>query len=199
MDEEEVLRLCQISGLEHLFGDQDFSKAWESGDSNNVYKPITDEMDAEEIEMYRTANTNDPNRIFHTYDKWECHKAGFYASSVPGKTANDCEQEYADFLSDDNAFREALSKVIIEWKNSCEHYLTNTAMNRIAWLGQASMCYARGIPSKYCGGFNRLSEDEKQTANETALEYLNKWMEANDRPTLDMDQALSIGRQVEIY
>jgi arsenate reductase-like glutaredoxin family protein len=72
-------------------------------------------------------------------------------------------------------------------------------MNRIAWLGQASMCYARGIPSKYCGGFNKLSEDEKQTANETALEYLNKWMQANDRPILDMDQALSIGRQVEIY
>jgi ParB-like chromosome segregation protein Spo0J len=32
MDEEEVLRLCQISGLEHLFSDSDFSKAWESSD-----------------------------------------------------------------------------------------------------------------------------------------------------------------------
>lgn len=28
MDEEEVLRLCQVSGLEHLFSDKDFSKAW---------------------------------------------------------------------------------------------------------------------------------------------------------------------------
>ena len=28
MDEEEVLRLCQISGLEHLFNDRDFSRSW---------------------------------------------------------------------------------------------------------------------------------------------------------------------------
>lgn len=199
MDEEEVLRLCQISGLEHLFGDQDFSRAWESSDAVSDFEPISDNLNDEEIEMYRTANTNDPNRIFHTYDKWECHKAGFYASSVPGKTADQCEQEYADFLSDDNAFRVALEKVTSEWKNSCEHYLTNTAMNRIAWLGQASMCYARQIPSKYCGGFNRLSEEEKQRANETALEYLNKWMVNNNRKEVNMDQALSIGRQVEIY
>ena len=30
MDEEEVLRLCQVSGLEHLFSDNDFSQAWEA-------------------------------------------------------------------------------------------------------------------------------------------------------------------------
>ena len=30
MDEEEVLRLCQISGIEHLFSDKDFSRDWES-------------------------------------------------------------------------------------------------------------------------------------------------------------------------
>lgn len=30
MDEDEVLRLCQISGLTEAFEDEDFSKAWES-------------------------------------------------------------------------------------------------------------------------------------------------------------------------
>ena len=33
--------------------------------------------------------------------------------------------------------------VIVEWVNSCEHYLSNFAMNRIAWVGQAAMCYDR--------------------------------------------------------
>lgn len=33
MDEEEVLRLCQISGLESLFGDKDFSRSWEADDA----------------------------------------------------------------------------------------------------------------------------------------------------------------------
>lgn len=32
MDEDEVLRLCQITGLAELFSDEDFSRAWEVGD-----------------------------------------------------------------------------------------------------------------------------------------------------------------------
>ena len=28
--------------------------------------------------MYKIPNENDTERIFHTYDKWECHKAGLY-------------------------------------------------------------------------------------------------------------------------
>lgn len=78
MDEEEVLRLCQVSGLENLFSDKDFSKAWVSDDSTESYKGINDRLTPIEIEQYRTANTKDPNRIFHTHDKWECYKAGFY-------------------------------------------------------------------------------------------------------------------------
>lgn len=200
MDEEEVLRLCQISGLEHLFNDSDFSKAWESSDViENMYEMLTEDIESSEYDMYRIPNEADEDRIFHTYDKWECHKAGFYASRKEGMTAEQCEVAYSEFLSNDNLFRETLEKIITEWKYSCEHYLTNKSMNRIAWLGQASMCYATGIPSKFCSGFNLLSDDQKNKANETALEYLNKWLVNNNRPILTMKEALSIGRQVELY
>lgn len=196
MDAEEVLRLCQISGLEHLFSDKDFSRAWESTDTE-AYEPITDNVD--DYSEFRTANTNDPDRIFHTHDKWECHKAGFYASRKEGISAEDCELMYAEFLRDDDKFREALSKLIVEWKHSCEHYLTNKAMNRIAWLGQAAMCYATGVPSVFCSGFNLLTIEEQNKANETALEYLNLWLQNNDRAEIDMETALSLGRQIDIY
>jgi hypothetical protein len=195
MDEDEILRLCQITGLEHLFTDEDFSKSWESSDVAE-FEPITDDVESDE---YRTVNTSDPDRIFHTFDKWECHKAGFYASKFEGFTQDQCEQTYADFLSNDNEFKKGLKGVISEWKNSCEHYLTNKSMNRIAWLGQAAMCYSTKIPSKYCSGFNRLTEDQQNRANEIALEYLNIWMQNNNRDTVDMEEALSIGRQVNIY
>lgn len=196
MDEEEVLRLCQISGLEHLFSDNDFSKAWVSEDVAGDWEDLTDNTEGVEV---RIANANDPNRFFHTFDKWECHKAGFYASGVEGMKADECIEAYRAFLSDDARFSIALEKVISEWKYSCEHYLTNGAMNRIAWLGQAAMCYETGIPSKFCAGFNFLTESEKERANQTALDALNRWLEANDMETLDMDTALSIGRQIEIY
>lgn len=199
MDEEEILRLCQISGLQDIFKDDDFSKSWESSDSIHDYKPITDEIIESEDALYRTVNTNDPDRIFHTWEKWECHKAGFYASKKEGMTAEQCENAYAEFLSNDDKFRNALQGVLNEWINSCEHYLTNKAMNRIAWLGQAAMCYATGIPSKFCAGFNLLTNEQQEIANNTALEYLNIWMEKYGRSSVSMEEALSIGRQVNIY
>ncbi len=199
MDEEEILRLCQITGLQDIFKDDDFSKSWESSDSIAEYEVLTDDLTDQQVEHYRTTNTSDPDRIFHTFDKWECHKAGFYASKFTGLTAEQCELKYAEFLSNEDAFRIGLNGVINEWINSCEHYLTNKAMNRIAWLGQAAMCYSTGIPSKYCAGFNLLSPEQQDKANLIALDALNFWMQKYNREALTIEDALSIGRQVNIY
>ena len=199
MDEEEILRLCQITGLQDIFKDDDFSKSWESSDSVINYEVLTDDISEEQAEHYRTTNTSDPDRIFHTFDKWECHKAGFYASKFDGMTADQCEREYAEYLSNEERFREGLNGVVSEWINSCEHYLTNKAMNRIAWLGQAAMCYSTGIPSKYCAGFNLLSPEQQDKANLIALDALNYWMQKYSKKPLTIEEALSIGRQVNIY
>ena len=69
MDEEEVLRLCQISGLEHLFSDEDFSKAWESEDVIQKYTAITDIVTNEQLALWKIPNEKDKSRIFHTFDK----------------------------------------------------------------------------------------------------------------------------------
>jgi ParB-like chromosome segregation protein Spo0J len=198
MDEDEVLRLCQITGLEHLFTDADFSKSWDAADSiEDEYEVLNDEF--EEYVDVRTVNTSDPDRIFHTFEKWECHKAGFYAQKKEGMTNQECEIACAEFLSDSDRFESALKNVISEWKHSCEHYLTNKSMNRIAWLGQASMCYATGIPSRYCSGFNLLSKEKQEAANLLALKYLNIWLLNNGLKEVSIDDAMSSGRQVEIY
>jgi hypothetical protein len=199
MDEDEVLRLCQISGLGHMFSDADFSRAWESSDSVGEFEELTDCISEDEASQWRTINTDDPNRVFHTYDKWECHKAGFYASVREGMTSKECLLAYKAILADQAKFADALDKIIVEWKHSCEHYLTNPSMNRIAWLGQAAVCYATGVPSKFSAGWNELDESEQAAANDTALKYLNKWLASTGRAEVEMHEALSIGRQVNIY
>lgn len=199
MDEEEVLRLCQVSGLEHLFSDKDFSKAWVSEDSQEVFMPVTDDLTPIEVNQYRTGNTNDPNRIFHTYDKWECFKSGFYKSTKEGWSHDQCKEEFKRILSDKNLFTETLEKVIVEWKYSCEHYLTNTSMNRIAWLGQAAVCYLSQVPSKYANAWFEIDVETQDVANNVALDALNKWMIANNRSSCTFEEACSIGRQVELY
>lgn len=199
MDEEEVLRLCQISGLEHLFSDKDFSRAWISEDSNEKFIPVHDRLLPIEIEQYRAGNTNDKERIFHTWDKWECYKNGFYETKCNDKTNEECERLFIDTISNAEMFSNALNGVITDWKYSCEHYLTNKSMNRIAWLGQAAVCYLHGVPSRYSSSWYDISEDKRNQANEIALTYLNKWLLTNGMKEVEMHEALNAGKQIELY
>ena len=132
------------------------------------------------------------NRIFHTWDQWECYPAGFYEDHAPnGLAKSDAETAYADFLRDTPRFAAALDRVLTEWPKSCDHYLSNASMNRIAWLGQASACIAEGLPSVFRGGFNRLSEEEQTQANLTALAALNRWLSAHGDDALTLESAKS--------
>ena len=199
MDEEEVLRLCQVSGLEHLFSDKDFSNAWISEDSDENYTPITDDLTPIEVMQFKIPNSKDKTRIFHTFDKWECHKAGFYKSTKDGWSHEECENEFKRVLSDQKLFGDILSKIIVEWKYSCEHYLTNSSMNRIAWLGQAAVCYHSGVPSRYSSAWFDIDEKTREEANATALIYLNKWLCNNGLSEKTIEEGLVIGRQIELY
>lgn len=137
-------------------------------------------------------------RIYHTWDKWECYPAGFYENSFKGKTKKECEEIYREFLSDLPRFERALNRVITEWKFSCEHYLTNEKMNRIAWLGQASLCIEAGIPSCYRAGYFKLTKKEQKEADEMALKYLNNWLESNGHEPVNL-QGAGINSNANIY
>lgn len=203
MDQDEILRLCQITGLAELFSDQEFSRSWdvEGEITESDFEELTDDVESygEEADSFRTVNTSDENRIFHTYEKWECYKAGFYATTMDGMTKAQCEESYREFLSDIPRFSRALQGVITKWINSCEHYLTNESMNRIAWLGQAAACYDMGIPSTFRSGFFLLTEKEQEAANQCALEYLNRWLFENFRAEVTLEEAYSGSRQSDIY
>jgi len=128
-------------------------------------------------------------RIFHTWDKWECYPAGFYENSKEGMTKRECELAYKELLSDDVRFEAALRRVITEWKHSCEHYLTNENMNRIAWLGQASLAIELGIPSCFRTGYFLLSKEQQRDADLLALKHLNIWLEKNGFDPVDLEAA----------
>lgn len=116
-------------------------------------------------------------RIWHHWEKWECYRAGFFNTVPPGNMSEDeARQAYANFLSDTFAFELAMCRVWIEWPHSCEQFLTNPSMNRIAWLGQSAMCIATGVPSVFKGGFRLLSDDAQRQANAIADRYLQTWI-----------------------
>ena len=192
MDADEVLRLCQITGLAEAFASQQFSQAWEVTNDAGIDAELLSDV----IEGYAAPASD---RILHTWEKWECYRHGFYAERPPrGMSQDDGERAYREFLSDLSRFDAALQVVTREWKFSPEHYLTNERMNRIAWLGQASVAQALGIPSGCRAGYQLLTDDEKYAADMLALKYLNEWLKANDRRQLM--RADAVGRtEAELY
>lgn len=184
MDDDEVLRLCQITGLQEAFAEESFSQAWDAVIMDDD-RAIIDESDI-------AAEPVKSDRVFHEWQDWECYPAGFYGDKPPkGMEAEQCEEMYRAFLADTVRFGSALERLLKEWPNSCEHYLTNDRMNRIAWLGQASMCLESGVPARFCGGYNLLSAEQQEAADRKALEFLNQWLSANGRPELTWEQAQS--------
>lgn len=90
MDPDEVLRLCQITGLIEVFADQDFSRAWdiESAEATTGAEVLSD-IDG--------PVTTDSKRVLHTWDKWECYPAGFYEERPPdGVTQDEGEEKYRE-------------------------------------------------------------------------------------------------------
>lgn len=187
MDPDEILRLCQITGLREVFADADFSKSWELDVDWNV-KGEGELLDDSDIEVAAKEN----GRVYHTWEKWECHKAGFYEDRPPqGMTLDQAEEKYRAFLCDLPRFEAALDAVVSTWTHSCEHYLTNDRMNRIAWLGQASVAQAYGISACARGGYHRLHQTQQREADIMALKYLNKWLVAHGRAELAPEDAQS--------
>lgn len=134
------------------------------------------------------------NRIYHTWDKWECYPAGFFEVRPPkGLEEDDCVERYKELLVDILEFKRIMRLIINEWENSCEHNLTNERMNRIAWMGQAALCYKYRIPARYRGGYNLLTDEQKKLADDAALEIINEWMLGNG-----YDKVVSVESKTEM-
>jgi hypothetical protein len=138
-------------------------------------------------------------RIYHTWEKWECYPAGLYEAKAPdGMSAKAANEAYATFLRDTELFERSMAGLIATWKCSCEHYLSNEKMNRIAWLGQAAVCFHLKIPQGYRGGFNLLTKAEQDAANQAALKWLNFWLDLHGEPAVTMEGA-GIASEVNLY
>ena len=98
-------------------------------------------------------------------------------------------EAYRDFLSDLKAFRLGMEKVASEWPVSCEQFLTNTNMNRIAWLGQSAACLSIKVPSVFRAGFKLLTIEQQKDADDCAAQFLVEWEYKHEHKK--KDQAVS--------
>jgi len=118
-------------------------------------------------------------RIWHPWHLWEDYKVGFYGNASVSKEKNNLEN-YANIFRDIPEFERILNIIITEWKYSCEHNLTNSSLNRIAYMGQAAAALKYGIPHMVgSAAYNCLTEEQKALADNAAAKYISLWESKN--------------------
>lgn len=127
-------------------------------------------------------------RIFHHYSLWEDYHAGMYDESKDGRAER--VQKAAEILGTPAVCREAMEKVVAEWKISTEYNLSNLEINRKAWLGQAACsCYAGIHEDETREAWGIMTEAQRIEANRIAAAIIKKWQSKREReedPQIDM-------------
>jgi len=115
------------------------------------------------------------NRIFYPWWMWEHYWAGFFGKGNQYKAHSVAEHIYKNFHLEEGRFEKVIPIVFKNWPIACEHNLTNKSINRVAWLGQACVCYATGVPSRYKYSYNQLPEGIKKRQDNIARIWIKKW------------------------
>jgi hypothetical protein len=114
-------------------------------------------------------------RMYHSWEKWEDYKAGFY-DNVSGKDKIEMIEKVVYLFSTPELTREYMTKVIKQWFYSCEQNLTNNGMNKVAYIGQAACCIYADIPSTVTmEAWSSVPAEFKKTADSIAMEVLEEW------------------------
>lgn len=114
-------------------------------------------------------------RIYHRYELWEDFKAGFY-NNVSGELKKKQIQQVVELFSNKELTEKYMQMVIDLWHFSCEHNLTNEAMNRIAYLGQAACCMYAGISSTITmEAWHLVSKENRDIADSIASKLINNY------------------------
>lgn len=114
-------------------------------------------------------------KIYHPYLKWEDFKAGMWSKCDPEKQES-LLQQAIDFTGNADLYGKAMLRVIVEWPITCEHNLTDTGMNRKAFIGHAAVCLELGIPEYITRmAWNKLTDLQRVQANDKAKEAIAIW------------------------
>ena len=119
-------------------------------------------------------------RIYHPYWKWECYKSGMwrkeskeYELSVIDKIIN--------FTGDHELYGESMLKAVRLWKYSCENFLTNLSINRLAYIGHAGCCIEKGYPEYLVRkAWKSLNENQRYLANKKAEKAIKIWKQQKE-------------------
>lgn len=121
-------------------------------------------------------------RIWHNYKKWEDIEMW---RKVSQQEETMYLQQAIEFTGNAVLYGSWMRKVIDTWPIACEHNLTNSGMNKRAWLGHAAVHMAIGCPEYITRmAWGRLTDQQRDEANQQATDNINLWIGIHEQTIL---------------
>jgi hypothetical protein len=113
-----------------------------------------------------------PNK--QPYFEWECFKNGMYKNYSEIDNYNQLYNYSKELLSNQSLFLDNGILMVNEWIVSCNTFLNNHHINKIAFIGQATCCYKYKVPEIITKDVWKCLDFKIQNeANLTAKKILN--------------------------
>lgn len=127
-------------------------------------------------------------KLWHHYQTWEDYKAGMWRT-LSGTEREEYLEIAIDFTGNAELYGSWMLKVIDEWPIACEQNLTDTGMNRKAWVGHAACCLATGCPEDITrSAWGELSQEQQDAANLKAEQAITIWEQRHERKDSSVDR-----------
>lgn len=118
-------------------------------------------------------------RIYHPYWKWEDWKCGFY-DNMSGTNKKEKIEKVIEMFGNEKKTREMMFRVVDEWRYSCEQNLSNSSINKIAYIGQGACCLYDKIPSTVTmEAWSLLDKEIRDRSDGIAKEAIERWSNNN--------------------
>lgn len=130
-------------------------------------------------------------RVYRHYMEWEEIETNMW-----GDVENKKQwlKKAIEFTGDHKKYGRFMLRVVSEWPNSCENWLTDYSINRRAWVGHAACAMAINCPESITReAWGHLTDEQRELANRQADRAIQLW-EYNYAKSrgihIDMDEPL---------
>ena len=111
-------------------------------------------------------------QVFIPYWEWEDWVNGMWGVGDESRL-----KEAVDFTGDHIKYGNAMKEVVEAWPRTMLNSLTNSSINKRAFLGHCAVSYKLGIQESITRmAWRELTEQQRYDADKVAQETINKWL-----------------------
>ena len=123
----------------------------------------------------RNQATHNLKRIWHPYWAGEDFHAGMW-TAIKAKDRKAMLDKAIEFTGNAVLYGKYMRQVAKLWPISCEHNLTDSGINRKAWIGHAACCLAIRCPEDVTReAWAHLTQQQQDEANAQADAAIAQW------------------------